>query len=236
MDGVNGDLSLNVSSIIIQKTSLNLETLIRALTTLDKILSNSVRPEYVISDNVEDTIIISHLFSTKLGDGVFTGNEYAWNTFNSFIMSKEKLRFDISTLNNYCNNKKLLNVIFDDIVYMTGDIDTYDDLIVNKNQNLLKAGILKLFQNVTTLQMWCDEYAVSLESVLTLIKGTQIKVVEIHSSDMWLPLVTSSKSYDEIKSEYEKANFDMEIDDWAEESVIITAKDLSYNSRLIAFR
>ena len=210
--GTTSDVAwpLNISSIILQSTSSNLESLIGPLTILDNILSENVNIDNIIFDNSKAVSVLSYLFSSILSGKEYVGNKYIWNTFNTFIMSKKDIFVRIAKLDKYCLNKNLLALIFSDLI--KNDDDDNRAMIINKNQNLVKPEILKIFKNVTYLRIHCKKYPLSLESLLSLINGTQIKTVVIDDpGSTWLSSVKSS-SFADVSSKYKKANFKMEFE------------------------
>ena len=209
--GDGNTLPLYIKSIILQKTSSNLESVIGPLTILDNIMGDNVTKDNVISNNSKDVSALKYLFSCILSEQEYEGNEYVWNTLKAYIMNKKLLRFNIDELDKHCKNKKLLKLIFYDLI--KSDEDKYDAMIINKNQNLLRPEMLKVFENVTKIWINTDEYPISLEALLFLINGTQIKELMIYASynnEGWLPSINSSSSIDDIKKKYAASNFKMD--------------------------
>ena len=206
---------LNISTIILQSSCSNLESFIKPLTILDNILSNNVYRSNIISDNDKNVSILSCLFSSCLSKQQYVGNQYIWNIFNSFINHKQEIKIHIDQLDEYCENKQLLQLILSEIVKQEEYKEEYcSDKY--KNKNLLKPQILSIFKNVTYLYIDCDSYPLSLESLLSLINNTQIKKVEING-EYWLRKVKEMSSFNNILSKYKVANFNMEFDEDDEE-------------------
>ena len=110
-------------------------------------------------------------------------------------MNKKEFQIDLKSLDLHCKNKALLKLLFYD--FITTKTDKYDGyLILNKNQNLLKPEILKIFKNVTELQIYCGEYPIALESLLPLITQNNIKKVDIYGGN-WIASVQSGSSFSE---------------------------------------
>ena len=165
-----------------------------------------------ISDNAKDVSILRGLFNSCLSKQEYVGNQYIWNIFNSFINHKQEIKIDIDQLDENCENKQLLQLILSEIVKQEDKKEEYcSDKY--KNKNLLKPQILSIFKNVTYLYIECLYYPLSLESLLSLIKDTQIKNVYIWGQ-YWLEKVKEMSSFNDISSRYTNANFNMEIDEF----------------------
>ena len=204
--------ALNITTIILRSTSSNLETLIRPITILDNILSNNIGRGNPIPDNAKDVLVLNDLFSSFLSRKGYAANQYISDSFMTFITSKQKIRMCLYNLNKYCKNQKSLKLIFNDMIQVDKDAHDkykYDEMIKKKNQNLLNSNVLKLFKNVTYLEIRSARHPVSLESLLELINGTQIREVEISGHNILLSLEAWSSLAD-IRCKYKKANFNME--------------------------
>ena len=201
---------LNITTIILQSTASNLETFIGPLTVLDNILSNNVDKHHIIPKNSSYVSVLSDLFSTIISGKEYVGNQYVWNTFNAFIMNKQKILIHIDNLDEYCHDKELLNLIFGDLIKIIKKEEEYkyDEMIKFETQNSLKSNVIKLFKNMTYLWITCRSYPLSLKSLLKSIKDTQIIKMQIWGSK-WLPSVKSCSALDDITREYGKANFNI---------------------------
>lgn len=196
---------LNISSIIIQSTCTNLENLIRPLTILDNILSKNVTKTNIIPDNTKDVMLLEDLFCSVICGKQYKGNQYVWNTFKAFVNHKERLDICIDLLVKYCQNNGLLKLLVTDIVKAEEGEKYLESKYVNKN--LLRRQILSIFNKVTHLFIYGKNYPISLESLLSLIDGTQIKRVSMSGCE-WLREPTLP-SFIHISRKYRKAGFEI---------------------------
>ena len=192
---------VHIRSIILQSTATNLKSLIEPLTTLDNVLHWNAR--LFILSNPKVVPVLRHLFTCVLSEQRYVGNEYIWNTFNTFVMNKTYISVNIDALDYRCMNKELLKLIFHD--FGKGD----PAIATDKNQNLIRPEILSIFKNVTQLSIQCVEYPICLDSLLSLIKGRQIKTVGIYG-DRWLPSLKSTALFEDISEKYREHNFKIE--------------------------
>ena len=180
--------------------------MIRPLTILDNIFGSRVTKDNVISNNQKDVSVLAELFSATLSGQRYAVNEYIWNTIKVFVENKTKISVWYDALHQNCKNKDLLNLIFYDVVKN----NSFDDTEIRcENQNMPKRDILKVFKNVTSLNLDCRYCPISLESLLSLIIETQIETVTVHGYG-WMPHVISVSSFDDILSKYEEANLIMD--------------------------
>lgn len=215
----DGTYPLTISSIRLQSTSRNLEALITPLTILDNILSDNVSMHDRIANNSKVVPVLRPLISSIISREEYLGNQYVWSTFNTFILNKREIEVDLMALNTFCQNEDLLRLIFFNLVQGRGELPK------EENQNLLKPDILKLFKNVTYLEINCTDYPLSLRKLLDLIKGTQITKVQINGQ-YWLSAVQKSYFFEDIVNEYEKSNFKMEfrwVEEFQDERLIISS-------------
>ena len=131
-------------------------------------------------------------------------NAYILESFHCFVNAKQEIKVDLRKLDEYCGNKGLLGLLFSKLVK--------DTRLKEKDQNLIKRDLFKLFANVNYLLIYCHEYSFCLSSFLSVIDNTKIDKVEIYG-DKWLPSIASSSSYDFICTQYKKANFDLKFED-----------------------
>ena len=219
----NKNFSVSIISVIIQSTSSNLEYLIGSLTMLDNILSNNVNIVNPISKNSQGVSLLKDLFSSCISGKKFAGNNYIWNTFQAFIMNKKKVDIHVSDLDRYCHNKGLLGLTLRNIVKMEEEEKEEKEYLLDKykNKNLLKPQIISIFNNVTYLEIWCSDYPLSMESLLSLINGTQIKKVEIFDTwNTWLPLLKVHLSFNNISRKYKQSNFNLQFKEWNQKLII----------------
>ena len=135
--------SLNIRSIPLESTAPNQESLIEQLTTLDNVLHWNVKLFILPSPKVVP--VLHHIFSCVILEQKYVGNEYIWDTFNTFIMNKTDISVNIDSLDYRCTNKELLKLIFYDFYKGVLAIAT------DKNQNLIGPEILSIFKNVSDL-------------------------------------------------------------------------------------
>ena len=226
---------LNISSIRIRSTSSNLGAVIKCMTVLDIILGGKFA-EIPETQNVTSTL--KHLFSAFSSDGQRIANKYVENTFQSFMDHKDTISINFRQLKEQCKNKDLLDLFCTEIVRVYYDHeskyakrhgledDKLKQLIVTSNQNMLKPYILKLFKNVTCLEFYSMDlnskwYPFSLESLLSLIIGTNIKKVKI-TGHGWLRKLRDSTSWENISKQYQEANFSL---DYAPNHVVTITYD-----------
>ena len=126
-----------------------------------------------------------------------------------FIDDKTEISIDIERLQKYCKNKGLLSLILSEIVKIGKGEEYSDDKY--KNKNSLKPEMISVFKNVTYIGMICEEYPLSLKSLLSLIDGTQINRVWIRGRQ-WLSKLKSSREFGDISKLYEEAHFKMDFD------------------------
>ena len=107
---------------------------------------------------------------------------------------------------DYTLNEDLLEMVMVDIKRMEYGEEYLVENYMNKN--LIKREILILFKNVTDLHIICDKYPFSLESLLSLITGTQIRKVQIEQGN-WLAKAKLLYSSTDIVDRLSKANYKM---------------------------
>ena len=179
-----GSGALNISSVIIQSTCTNLETLIKPLTNLDNIFSHNVDASNIIFDDPKDVSILKYLFSSALPNQTFIGNQYIWNVFQAYINQKDNITIDIQQLDEHCKNKNLLRLILTDLAKI-GEDDKY--LEENyKNKNMLMPEVLSIFKHLEWIDIECNGYPLSFESLLSVIRDKKIDSVRIEDDHIWL--------------------------------------------------
>ena len=99
-------------------------------------------------------------------------------------------------LDDYCQNKDLLGLLFSKVVKV-------------KDQNLLKRDLLRVFENITYLYIEGWLYSFDLLSFLSVIHGTKINKIEVYGH-YWMPKVAAYLSFDSIRSKYKQANYKLE--------------------------
>ena len=180
--------------------------MVKPITTLDQIIGNNVYNNNEISDNSEHFSLISCLFGYYLNPHCSVlkviGNTYILNSFQCFVDNKQRILLKYSDLDRNCKNKGLLGLLLSKLVK--------DIKVKDKQQNLIKKDTFKIFKNVDYLHIRCVEYSFCLLSFLSVIDGTKINKVDIYGKK-WLPSIVSSSSFESICTQYDKANFKIEM-------------------------
>ena len=205
-------LVIKIVSIYLQfeskKQPQNLEKLVQPITAFDQIISNNVTFDNQLPNYSSHSFLISLLFEYCLNPIGFIpkiiGNTYILETFQCFVNNKQSIGIDTYALNGYCKNIDLLGLLFNKIIK--------NKEVEDKQQNLIKKGVLKVFKNVTDLFIYCPGYSFCLLSFLSVIDGTEINKVEIEGYE-WIRSIASSSSFDSICTQYQKANFEITLTD-----------------------
>ena len=170
-------MRLDVYSIRLMETSLNLEEVISAITALDILMSPGTPPSTYFHGEV-----ISSLFNCILYDNVDTKfTPYTLETFKLFARNKQKMHIDLRTLAKY-NEKddwKLVNVIINRLRSFAWNAEYNMNI---ENVNMLKPELFNIFTNINDLvieQSGGSPYFFSLFELLSLIQGTTVKTVKI---------------------------------------------------------
>ena len=184
---------VNIHSIKLMKTSLNLEKVISAITTLDILISDECSPPLTYFHGK----ILSSLFSYILNDKLDRNfDKYILKTFKLFITNKQKLDINLPQLYNY-NKKddgKLVNLIVNELTAFSG-YDEYQDCKMNmENINMARPQLFNIFKNVNYVSIYAsNEFFLSLFELLSLIEGTIVHTVEIRAGN-WINKLWESSS------------------------------------------
>ena len=114
--------------------------MVKPITTFDQIISDSF---HRIEDNASYFSLISWLFGYCLSGSLVEKvvcNTYILKSFQCFVNNKQEIRVDLDNLDKYCFNKGLLGLLFSKLIKETS--------VKEKDQNLLKRNVLKVFENV----------------------------------------------------------------------------------------
>ena len=200
---------LNIISIRIIKHRSNLKNQVAAITVLDGIISDSLYANKIEEDSDYATIIKA-LFED---DDRRKLDPYIYDTFQCFIDHKEKMEINMMTLDTYIKDKKLLQLITNDLLEVKNKLDI--SLWINNNDNkdnLIKRRLFEIFHNVKEIRIdvGLNRYPFSLLSLLSNIQNTSIQKVTIVSYNSFKPL-SSSSYFDGIKEEYKTRQFGMNI-------------------------
>lgn len=121
-------------------------------------------------------------------------------------MNTTSIEISVDQVVECCENKNLLKLLFYDLIK-----DEKREGVKDENQNLLRREILTIFQNVKGLCIRKvhskPRYYVSLESVLSLIKDTQIERVDVMSS-----IAYYYHDIIDLQRECERCNFTLDRD------------------------
>ena len=221
-----------ISSIRLQSTSSNLVKVVKAITTLDRVISNNLVDsndlDDRITDNPEHVSILSDLFSNYLNNKnnkTIISNKtakYIHDTFECFVNHKDRITMEIGHMDLECENKALLDLLFYPFVEEKRDDYNHDnDSEKYKNKNIPKKIMFDIFDNVTHLDISCmaikDRYQfpLSLLSLLSVINGTHVNTIQIYtpSDDGWLVSLGSTPLFMKIRNEYKKSNFTLKLTD-----------------------
>ena len=205
------DHPLNISCILIVSTASNLKKLITPLTILDNILSDNVSSfhDNTVPNNRSHFSVLSSLFSFVLESK--KESKYIYKTFNSFRKNKTVIKIHIHRLNVCCHNKDLLSLLFYKLVFDS----KFNGSFKSVHQNVIKAEVLSIFPNVQYLEIYCQYYPFSLDSLLSVITGTSINKVVIEDGQTWLNKVIES-------NEFKKENWRLKFNGYG--TLIISSK------------
>ena len=184
---------LFLSSITIIETASNLSKLITPLTYLDNILSDNVNPDNIIPSNPAHFTVIRTLFSSSSPSSSSSSSslsyKYIYSTFNTFKNNKKTIKICPSDLDDFCKNKELLSLVCNKLDYNIDPSSCIDE-------NLPKKELLKIFNHTTDLEINTDpSYGFSLDSLISLINGTNIKRVIISECKEWISKVIESNEF-----------------------------------------
>lgn len=156
---------------------------------------------------------MKELFDACLSDDGYEGNQYIWKIFNAFIDHKDEIEIDMRHVDENCSNKALLDLVLSDVVKQQWLGDKYEEYSEDKykTKNLLKREILTIFRNVTSLEIGCQEYPFSLDSLFSVINATQITTVKI-AGMRWLPSLKAQPIFDGIVRKYKQSNFNLQFE------------------------
>lgn len=79
---------------------------------LDNIFSGNVSQLSKIPNNKAHVLVLRSIFESSILGKEYDGNEYIWNTFNTYILNKRAITVNIGDLDKYCQNKNLLKLLF----------------------------------------------------------------------------------------------------------------------------
>lgn len=224
------DEGLNIISIRIIENHLNLKTTISAITALDNILTNNVDDHHKISGDQSYGRIISHLFDYALTDNPsnqqFPMHPYIYDTFKCFANHKTKIDIQLHNINNYVEDRKLLDLLFHSLV--KEEVTSNNEYVeVRNRQNLLKGYLLKIFKNVEEINITASSsvpdygkfvYPFSILLLLNVIDDTKINKFKINvdrNTDLnvigWLGSIEKSKLVTSIVRMYKERGYGIKV-------------------------
>ena len=107
---------LNIKSIRLIETRMNLESHIGAITALDCIISRNLYRDNAISEHSNYGTIIKNLFDNNDSSQSTASNirfsPYIYQSFNCFIAHKEKIRICLMNVARYVKDRQLLQLLF----------------------------------------------------------------------------------------------------------------------------
>lgn len=221
---------LDITSIRIIEENLNLEDSISAITALDNIISNNVFPNNRIPDGSNYGIIINQLLSQMMNkeasnqESTLNIHPYLYTTFKCFIAYKKEISIHIDRINDYVKDKKLLNILFDDIVKEKTELRDKEFAEVHSDQNLIRPAVFSVFKNleivniITASNLGYSIYPFSLLSFLDIIEQTKVNKISIRSNYNydekfypWLDDIETSSAFASVVAAYKMKKFDATI-------------------------
>lgn len=222
---------INITSIRIIRTNLNLVNQIGAITALDAILSGHMT---VVPSDKGYGMIIKELFdynydtrSSNAGENKFP--QYVYDTFKSLIDHKEKAMISIHSLERILD-KSLLSLLAHDIVKVEDESDDelddpmgiqdYATNVVIKDfgidwidssdtKNLIKPRLFEVFTNLKEVSIHAYEYPFSLSGFLSNLQNTSIAKVRI-KGNLELDKVAALSSFSPIRL-YKEHQYDIKV-------------------------
>ena len=209
---MSSEYGLNINSIRLMETSLNLEKAISAITVLDVLISPGSEQPSSYKHGKVLTSLFDYILHDKLDKKL---NEYIYNTFNLFAKNKQKIYIDFPKLDAYNKNEdgNLVNLLVDKIHAFDGNKEHGMNM---DNINILRPEFFYVFPNInfvsiTAWDMFEDgHYVFSLSELLSLIQDTKLNTVRIESSE-WMETLWESSSGIFIEM-YAKKNFNIRMD------------------------
>ena len=203
------DSPLNVSSIRLIETGVNLESHIAAITALDCIISGSLWPDNAISEDSTHGTVIKNLFDRN--DGLKSSttkikfSPYIYQSFQCFIAHKTKVKIDIDDVDGYLEDKELLELLFYDLVRK---VDIEEDV----TDNVIKPRLFQVLKNVKEVTINAYDYPFSLIEFLSTIANTSINKVIIKTYVKTCSSLKASSDFEIIKAKYKAQQFDIAVD------------------------
>ena len=211
---LGSDRVLNITSIRIIQTNINLKTYIGAITALDSIISGNLSYSNPVSEDSKHCRIIKNLFN-HASDAQLSSLDkikilpYIMETFKTLIQHKEKIDVNIPNVHLYMKEKNLLELLFDDLV-RDGKEDIGSWIQSDAKTNLLKPAVFQIFHNVKELHIDARYYPFSLSEFLSRIQDTSIDEVSIDIGNKDL----AGSNWKVIQDQYKEQQFDIDIHWW----------------------
>ena len=200
-----GHWCINVEAIWLIKESKQFNSVIRALTYLDGMLSGCGM--YRVEVDEDQVATLKALFDFAVGRRVqMKQDEYIYSVFQCFIQHKTHIYLKFKNLQDY--NQKMLDLF----MYPLHKAVSHQEKVRNF-ANLFKPDLLRIFRKVKTMSIdsLVNSYPFSLWSLSSLIKSSSVHKIEI-AGGFWIKAIWSSQSKSLIKRKYSKANYDIKIE------------------------
>lgn len=159
------------------ETANNFQDIIKPIRFLDKLFS----AKEVDSANAGDMGVLIQLLEAQM-NGTFTGSsDYMHNLFRAFLQSKKELWFNYDYLMSEKDCQELVKIMFHEVERT--EKQQPEKRKETDYTNLLQPRFIQLFKQLDHLKLLvsfkeCD-FVISLMAVLSFIKETGIKRVEI---------------------------------------------------------
>ena len=192
---------LEVLSIRLIKQCQNLQSVIKAISYLDNWTSLQI---VHVSDEKQQqyALALKEIFNylTKsTAKPKFI--PYIYDTFSCFANNKKSLGMDLASIHWYIRNQNMLDILVRKNIKKGKE--NYPEINLNPD-------LLKIFKNVTSIQLNAEYYPISFLSLLSSIKGSGVVAIKIAFSSgfPWQrQLVIDDVKWQQITREYDNANF-----------------------------
>ena len=224
---------LNLASIRIIQSNLNLRKYIQAITAFDCILSANIHSTNKIPKTARYGEIVSHLMADALDNDSRTSDNdrklhrYIYQTFKTFIQNKEKLEIDIYNISQYVKDRKLSGLFFDSIVKYklsgTPDITSWLYMEDVLKQNMIKSQIFELLPNIKEIHIFFKfgYYPFPLLALLSRIENTSINKVRICIGERKpCSLLDKCPGFPIIQDKFKEKQFEIKIDHFMQDILI----------------
>ena len=214
-----GEYPINISSIRILESRLNLEKMIGAMTVLDNCISDNIHWANTI-DQYESNkhsaklkALFNYVLNNKL-EKIY--NQYIYNTFDCFRRNKKELIIDLWDLGVHCKDQELSSLILCQLNEKHKKQQIADDEI----SYCLHSRLFYIFPNVVKVVIErSHKYfnRLSLFGLISVIQNTNVREVRIgaHNGWMqddqsWIDVLYGSSMKEEIVDRFAKSNFTLQ--------------------------